>query len=289
MDDRRVRVATKSPFEEREQRENAKERYFGERAVAELRVLQARHAQLLMQQQKERAQAVKKQEEYALSMTLMTDTLDQLQPGGDWRSQVRELQTRVWVDRQADAAQQHSYREQLVKKDRHITLLRAVAIGQADTGGVLYFRETLNFKDGFPYDLDTKSLIESHDPDARIPEREQLLGFRADFNFMSMIENGRKTATVRVGKKAIAGLKEGTAAWGRIGAGTGVKNILLLIRKISFATIGTVDDEVLRKEGLPVGSLGRAILRRILISCLGNKLKWLRNDAAVSIVEFEQI
>ena len=91
VDDRRVRVATKSPFEEWKQRENGKELYFGERDVAELRVLQARHAQLLMQLQKELAQAVKKQEEYALSMTLMTDTLDDLQPGGDWRAQVREL------------------------------------------------------------------------------------------------------------------------------------------------------------------------------------------------------
>ena len=44
-----------------------------------------------MQLQRELAQAVKKQEEYALSMTLMTDTLDDLQPGGDWRAQVREL------------------------------------------------------------------------------------------------------------------------------------------------------------------------------------------------------
>ena len=80
-----------SRFEEWKERENAKELYFGERDVAELRVLQARHAQLLMQLQKELAQAVKKQEEYALSMTLMTDTLDELQPGGDWRAQVREL------------------------------------------------------------------------------------------------------------------------------------------------------------------------------------------------------
>ncbi len=116
VDDRRVRVATKSPFEEWKQRENAKERYFGERAVAELRVLQARHAQLLMQLQKARAQTVKKQEEYALSITLMTDTIDELQPGGDWRSQVRELQTRVGVDRQADPAQLHSYGEQIVKR-----------------------------------------------------------------------------------------------------------------------------------------------------------------------------
>ena len=81
MDDRRVRVATKSPFEEWKQRENAKELYFGERAVAELRVLHARYAQLLMQLQKERAQAVKKQEEYALSMTLMT-TISSLEETG---------------------------------------------------------------------------------------------------------------------------------------------------------------------------------------------------------------
>jgi len=101
---------------------------------------------------------------------------------------------------------------------------------------------------------------------------------------MSMIENGCKTTTVRVGEKAIAGLKAGTAAWGRIFTVNGVKNILLLIRKISYDTIGTLDDGVLCKEGLPGGSLGRAILRRILMNCrLGNKLKWLRNDAAVSI------
>ena len=91
VDDGRVRLSTQSPFQEWKQRENAKELYFGERAIAELRVLHARYAQLLMQLQKERAQAVKKQEEYALSMTLMTDTLDELQPGGDWRAQVREL------------------------------------------------------------------------------------------------------------------------------------------------------------------------------------------------------
>jgi hypothetical protein len=116
VDDGRVRLSTQSPFQEWKQRENAKERYFRERAVSELRVLQARHAQLLMQLQKEHAQAVKKQEEYALSMTFMTGMVNQLQPRGAWCSQVRELQTRIRVDRQADAAKLQTYGEQLVER-----------------------------------------------------------------------------------------------------------------------------------------------------------------------------
>ena len=109
-----------SRFEEWKERENAKELYFGERAVSDLRVLQAKHDQVLMQLQKKHEQVVKMQEEHASSMAVMTRMLNQLQPQGDWGSHAPEWQTQIMVDRQAEAAKLQTHGKKLVEKDRHI-------------------------------------------------------------------------------------------------------------------------------------------------------------------------